>query len=95
MQINDVQVIEGGARFYIEKSSPADTYSCLQSSLESEYDHVVKYAKNIDFHSAVSMGFKLNSPHLYGLPERESIFYLNETSKSEPYRLFNQDYYMH
>jgi len=44
---------------------------------------------------AVGLGAKFETDYLYGLSERESNLLLSDTTKSDPYRFFNIDYYMH
>ena len=47
---------------------------------------------NYDYETSVALGFFAPTPHMYGIPGRESAFNLNTTQDEEgPYRLFNRD----
>ena len=59
------------------------------------------YAENIDYRMSVGMSFKLETPHLFGLPERKQEFKLNSTllykaaeEQPKPYRFFNKDQFL-
>jgi len=41
------------------------------------------------------IGMTINSQNLFGLPERSSPFLLQTTENTDPYRLYNVDYFPH
>ena len=59
------------------------------------------YKENIDYRMAVGMSFKLETPHLYGLPERRQEYKLSSTilykaafEQPKPFRFFNKDQFL-
>lgn len=43
----------------------------------------------------VALGFRLNTEHVFGLPERAANLLLNTTEASDPYYMFNTDRFPH
>jgi mannosyl-oligosaccharide alpha-1,3-glucosidase len=86
-----------GSPFYMERNhklSSMEENMCTKSINAKDGKPI--YMENIDYKIGSGMGFKFNSDHLYGIPERKTDFKLKDTlgytgAKSEPYRFFNRD----
>jgi hypothetical protein len=80
-------IFNGGDTLYFEKATGINSDVC--TNVDGSYAH------NTDYQMAVGCGVLFNHSYFYGLAERESGLLLSSTLDSDPYRMFNVDFYAH
>ena len=62
---------------------------------DTESDHIFEKTAKTDFRESIGISFKVNSKHLFGIPERAERSTLKVTDHGELYRLYNLDIFKH